>query len=224
MLRLVLFDIDGTLLHTNAVGIRAFAKSLEMHFGVTDGITGVKFSGRTDVAIIREVFLRHGIEPSRKNFELFLDCYTHWLAHMLVDVEGQVCPGVPSLIAEFRNLPEPPVIGLLTGNVRLGAELKLRRFDLWDHFQTGAFADDHEDRNEIAKVAHKRGSKLLGGKLRGEEVLVIGDTPLDIACGRAIGAKVLAVATGGATLEELEAHRPDWALADLTKFRAREVI
>jgi len=130
---------------------------------------------------------------------------------------------VGQFIHELQRLPEPPVIGLLTGNIRIGAELKLRRFGLWDSFTTGAFADDHEDRNHIAAIAHKRGCELLGRVLHGNEVLVIGDTPLDIACGRAIGAQVLAVATGGSTLTELEAHKPDWAVADLKKIHVNEI-
>ena len=123
----------------------------------------------------------------------------------------------------MKELRQPPLLGLLTGNIRLGAEIKLRHFDLWTVFETGAFADDSEHRNQIAAIARQRGSRILGGPLRGDEVLVIGDTPLDIACGRAIGAKVLAVATGGATIEELKRHQPDWAVQDLPRIKAREV-
>ena len=117
----------------------------------------------------------------------------------------------------------PPAIGLLTGNIRLGAEIKLRHFELWEIFQTGAFADDHEDRNHIAAIARQRGDLLLGGHLRDEEILVIGDTPHDIQCARAIGAKTLAVATGSVSFEELETHRPDWVVKDLTSVAATQV-
>jgi phosphoglycolate phosphatase-like HAD superfamily hydrolase len=123
----------------------------------------------------------------------------------------------------LRTLPQNPLLGLLTGNIRLGAEIKLRHFNLWPEFEIGGFADDHEDRNQIAHAALRRGASRLGGELRGEEILVIGDTPLDIRCARAIGAKVLAVATGGATLEELKRHEPDWAVADLTRVSALEI-
>jgi phosphoglycolate phosphatase-like HAD superfamily hydrolase len=116
------------------------------------------------------------------------------------------------------------LLGLLTGNIRLGAEIKLRHFDLWETFQTGGFADDHEERDKIAAVARHRGSRILNEDLRADQVLVIGDTPLDIRCGRAIGAKVLAVATGGATFEELKKHAPDWAVPDLGSANATEVI
>jgi phosphoglycolate phosphatase-like HAD superfamily hydrolase len=223
MLRLVLFDIDGTLIHTDGAGIKAFGKAFEMQFNIPNGTAGMKFSGRTDTGLARELFTKHGIETSRQNFQLFFDCYMDWLAHLLTQVRGDIFPGVWRFIYDLQSLPEPPLLGLLTGNLRLGAELKLRHFNVWDFFKFGAFADDHEDRNQIAVAAHQRGSRLAGRKLRGEEILVIGDTPLDIECGRAIGAKVLAVATGGSTLAELESHRPTWAVTDLEKVRAREI-
>jgi phosphoglycolate phosphatase-like HAD superfamily hydrolase len=135
-----------------------------------------------------------------------------------------VCPGVWEFIHAVQTLPQAPLLGLLTGNIRLGAEIKLRHFNLWGAFQTGAFADDHEERDQIAAVARKRGSRILGTELRGDEVVVIGDTPLDIRCARAIGARALAVATGGAKLAELKQHQPDWAIADLRAITAREVV
>lgn len=223
MLRLVLFDIDGTLLHTNAVGIRAFEKTLESQFNVPHGTRGLKFAGRTDTGLVREMFLKHGIQPSKKNFELFFTAYAHWLAPMLAETGGEIIVGAEALIAALQALPEPPVLGLLTGNIQIGAEIKLRHFNLWDVFAIGAFADDHEDRNQIARVALERGSELLGKQIHGSETVVTGDTPHDITCGRAIGAKVLAVATGGATMEELRAHKPDWLVRDLTKITVEKI-
>jgi len=131
---------------------------------------------------------------------------------------------VKEFIAGLEALSQPPLLGLLTGNIRLGAEIKLRHFGLWDTFKTGGFADDHEERDHIAAIARERGSEALGNSLRDEEVVVVGDTPLDIRCGRAIRAKVLAVATGGATLEELIAHQPDWAVPDLRAVSPQQVI
>jgi len=223
MVRLVLFDIDGTLCHTGGAGIKAFAKVFATEFGAHDGIERMKFAGRTDVSLVREFFSLHNIPATSENFEHFFDRYVYWLDYMLTHSESAECPGVRALIAELQTLPQPPLLGLLTGNIRLGAEIKLRHFNLWDHFETGGFADDDEDRNKIAAVAKLRGSRVLGRELRGEEIVVIGDTPLDIRCGRAIGAKVLAVATGGARHHELEAHQPDWVVEDLRKLRAEEI-
>ena len=116
------------------------------------------------------------------------------------------------------------MLGLLTGNIRLGAEIKLRRYGLWEIFEFGGFADDHEDRNHIAAAALERGRRVLGKNLRPEEIVVVGDTPFDIRCGKFIGAKVLAVATGGAKLDELRKHAPDWAIEDLTRVSALEIV
>jgi len=223
MIRLVLFDIDGTLVHTGGAGVKAFAQVFAEEFGAREGLEKLKFAGRTDVSIVREFFHCHKIVDAPENFARFFERYVFWLDYILAHSHTEACPGIWEFIAGLQTASKPPLLGLLTGNIRLGAEIKLRHFDLWKKFETGAFADDREDRDEIAAVAKQRGSRVLGRNLRGEEVLVIGDTPLDIRCGRAIGAKVLAVATGGATLEELKQHAPDWAVKDLRAVKAAEI-
>jgi phosphoglycolate phosphatase len=213
---LVLFDIDGTLIHTGGAGVKAFARTLASVFNIQNGTEKVRFGGRTDPSLVRELFAHCRIEHNPTNVDRFFDCYSFWLAQLLADSNrGGPCPGVLRFISELKSLPQPPVIGLLTGNIRLGAEIKLRHYGLWDLFETGAFGDDHEDRDQIAAIAHSRGNRLLQRTLTGEQILVVGDTPHDIRCGRAIGARVLAVATGGATRTELEAHQPDWLLDNL---------
>jgi len=225
MIRLVLFDIDGTLLHTGGVGIKAFGRAFSSEFGIHDGTERLKFSGRTDVSLVREFFNLHNIDPTADHFERFFAVYLKWLRELITDCKGGACTGVIEFHKALEEaVPEPPLIGLLTGNIKEGARVKLERFRLWEKFRFGGFADDNEHRDQIAAVAHQRGSEIFGRPLRGEEVLVIGDTPLDIRCGRAIGAKVLAVATGGATLDELLEHKPDWAVQDLSHIDARRVI
>jgi phosphoglycolate phosphatase len=224
MVRLVLFDIDGTLIRTGGAGVKAFAKVFSSEFNATDGFERLKFAGRTDFSLVREFFSVHQIPPTADNFQRFFGCYVFWLDHILQQSSAAVYPGVWEFIRGLQALPEPPLLGLLTGNIRLGAEIKLRRLDLWDVFETGAFGDDHEDRDQIAAVARQRGSRILGRDLAGSEVLVIGDTPFDIRCGRAIEAKCLAVATGGHPLPELELHQPDWAVKDLREITPGEVI
>jgi len=223
MVRLVLFDIDGTLIRTSGAGVRAFAEVFRTEFNATDGFENLKFSGRTDVGIVREFFAVHDVPFKSENLDRFFTRYVFWLDHILAQSKCEVCEGVPDFIEQCKSLPQPPLMGLLTGNIRLGAEIKLRHLGLWDHFKTGAFADDDEDRDRIAAVARDRGGRVLGRRLSGDEVLVIGDTPLDIRCARAIGAKVLAVATGGATMDELVSHKPDWAVKNL-KAVGEEVI
>ncbi len=224
MVRLVLFDIDGTLVHTGGAGVKAFAKVFASEFNATDGFERMKFAGRTDFSLVREFFGFHQIAATPDNFERFFDRYVFWLDHILQGSASGICPGVWGFIRDLETLPEPPVLGLLTGNIRLGAEIKLRHLGLWERFETGAFADDHEERDQIAAVARQRGSRILQKELSGDEVLVIGDTPLDIRCARAIGARALAVATGGAKLDELKQHRPDWAVSDLREIPAHIAV
>ena len=223
MIRLALFDIDGTLVRTGGAGVKAFARVFATEFNATDGFERLKFAGRTDFGIVREFFSAHRIPATEENFRRFFERYVYWLDHILASSRTETCPGVWEFIGQLRGLPRPPVLGLLTGNIRLGAEIKLRHFNLWKVFETGAFADDHEDRDRIAAAARERGRRILGDDLRDDQILVVGDTPFDIRCGRAIGARVLAVATGGATLHELQQHHPDWAVTDLRQITAEEV-
>lgn len=217
MIRLVLFDIDGTLIRTAGAGREAFARVAETEFAVPDGMADLAFAGRTDPAIVREFFLRHHIEPSPANFQRFFDAYVFWLDHLLPQRSGQVLPGVREGLEGLQRLPHRPVAGLLTGNIRLGAEIKLRHFGLWHWFSVGGFGDDHEDRSQIARLVAQRGSQRLGRALTGEEILVVGDTPSDIACARAIQAKTLAVATGPFSLAELQQHQPTWSVPTLAE-------
>lgn len=224
MVRLVLFDIDGTLVRTGGAGVKAFAKVFETEFNAVDGFERMKFGGRTDTGLVREFFGYHNIPATGENFRRFFERYVFWLDHILRGSQTAVCAGVWDFIHGLQALSNPPVIGLLTGNIRLGAEIKLRHAGLWDVFVTGGFADDSEERDKIAAIAKERGSRLLKEDLRGEQVVVIGDTPLDIRCARAIEAKVLAVATGMVPLGELQMHKPDWAVRDLNELHAEEVV
>jgi phosphoglycolate phosphatase len=224
MVRLILFDIDGTLIRTGGAGVKAFAEVFRMEFGASEGFERLKFAGRTDISLVREFFGYHNIPPSPENFERFFQEYVECLKGIIKDSKTEVCQGIHSFISAAQEMTEPPVLGLLTGNIRAGAQIKLQRVGLWDTFQTGAFADDHEERDHIAAIARQRGEQTLNRKLLHDEVLVIGDTPLDIKCARAINAKVLAVATGGAELDVLKSHQPDWAIPDLTQIDARELL
>jgi phosphoglycolate phosphatase-like HAD superfamily hydrolase len=217
MIRLVLFDIDGTLIASGGAGVKAFGEVARSTFGRPEGMAGLEFAGRTDLSIIRQFFGRCGIPPEPEWFRRFLDDYVYWLDHYLGTLPGRVLPGVTEALAVLSSLEEPPVVGLLTGNIRLGAEIKLRHYRLWDGFELGAFGDDHEDRNQLAVVARQRGAERCGKALEGSEILVIGDTPLDIACAEAIGARCLAVATGGYTMAELERHRPFLTVPNLAQ-------
>jgi len=223
MVRLVLFDIDGTLILSGGAGEKAFERVCETEFGVRNGTARLNFAGRTDPSIVREFFEQHSIEPSPANFQRFFERYVFLLDHMLHQLDGSVLPGVDTMLAELDTLPKRPLVGLLTGNIRLGAQIKLSHYKLWPRFETGAFGDDHENRNQLAVIAKERGSQRLGEKLAGDQILVIGDTPRDIEGARAIGARSLAVATGKFTVAELKADAPTRAVGTLAEISVSEV-
>ena len=180
MTRLVLFDIDGTLIRTGGAGVHAFGRTAELLYGVPGVAERTHFHGRTDTALVREFFVNNGLQGRSWDIRHFLDAYVFLLDQRLRENPGEVCPGVAAMLVALRNLPEPPALGLLTGNIRLGAKIKLAAHSLWGDWVCGAFADDHEDRNQLARIARDRASRQLGRRLEGSEIVVIGDTHRDV--------------------------------------------
>jgi phosphoglycolate phosphatase-like HAD superfamily hydrolase len=223
MVRVVLFDIDGTLIQSGGAGEKAFGRVCEAEFGVANGAAQLQFAGRTDPSIVRDFFQQHQIVPNPDNFQRFFDRYVFHLDHLLGELNGSVLPGVHEMIRGLNSLSTPPLIGLLTGNIRLGAQIKLSHYGLWEFFRTGGFGDDHEDRNQIAVIARERASRVFRGSLDSGEVLVIGDTPRDIECAKAINARSLAVATGKYSAAQLQRETPTWAVESLDQICVQEI-
>jgi len=221
--RLVLFDIDGTLVSTGGAGMKAFGEAFEAAFGITDVTEKIKFAGRTDYSLFREMCRHGGVDCTPGNRESFFNHYLRLVDSHLDASKGGPFPGVVQMLDELAALPDAPALGLLTGNIREGARRKLGAYGLWERFALGGFSDDDEDRNLIAAAAAAKGGEYLECQLDGREIVVVGDTPRDIACGKHIGARTLGVATGGATLEALQDCEPDWAVPDLTHLTATEV-
>jgi phosphoglycolate phosphatase-like HAD superfamily hydrolase len=144
-----------------------------------------------------------------------LDGYVHHLALELPKREGRVLPGIVELLDALHRR-EDCVLGLLTGNIEKGAELKLSHYGVWDYFEFGAFADDHVDRNKLGPVAHSRAVEKHGISFDARYVYVLGDTPRDIDCARAAGFVAVAIATGSYGKDELAAHQPDFLFEDLS--------
>jgi phosphoglycolate phosphatase-like HAD superfamily hydrolase len=210
-----LFDIDGTILLSGGAGRAAMEAALASEFGVPDSSGSVPFSGRTDRAIARDLFSLHGIEDSGQNWQRFLTAYLHHLPTCLAGYQGKVLPGIAALLERLAARGDVAV-GLLTGNVREGARLKLGHYALAHHFAFGGFGDHHLERNEVAREALAAVHGHLKGPVDLQRIWVIGDTPLDILCARSIGARAVAVATGWHSLDELAAGQPDLLLADLS--------
>ena len=213
--KLFLFDIDGTLLASGGAGEKALRLAMRDRFGGDNDFSKIEIAGRTDSGIARQLFKIHGIEPTPENFTLFFDSYLHHLAEQLPATPGRLLPGILELLGELAKRPEV-ALALLTGNLVRGATLKLAHYGVGEFFEFGAFADDHHDRNELGHFAKARALEKHGVEFAPECIYVLGDTPHDITCGRAIGAKTVAIATGGFTREQLQAHHPDFLFVDLS--------
>jgi phosphoglycolate phosphatase-like HAD superfamily hydrolase len=211
----LLFDIDGTLLNTGGAGQRAMELALETAFGVEKPTEGISAAGRTDRAITRDLFEYHGIEDTAAVWETFQQTYLIHLAEELPRLEGRILPGVERLLSTLEERDDV-VMGLLTGNFRQGAELKLRHYGLFDYFVTGGFGDHHPDRDDVARMARTAIEDHHQSPVADERLWVIGDTPHDVRCGRAIGARVAAVATGTFSIDELRETDPDHLFEDLS--------
>jgi phosphoglycolate phosphatase-like HAD superfamily hydrolase len=208
-----LFDIDGTLVSSGGAGKAAMETALTEVFGVVVDEHAVPFSGRTDRAIGRDLFHRFGIAETPANWDAFLSAYLQVLPGLMKQHTGRVLPGIVGLLQTLRGIPGVS-LGLLTGNVRAGARIKLVHFGLFDHFAFGGFGDAHHHRDDVAREALAAVRKEHGDAVALDDIWVVGDTPLDVRCARAIGVKVAAVATGWHSLEELAAAKPDLLVAD----------
>lgn len=211
---LLLWDIDGTLIASGGAGMRALTVALKDVFGIEGSLADIDFAGRTDRWIMREVFRKFSLPVTEENFAKYFDGYVAALPAELANPQARVLPGVRDILkaaAAHGHVAQ----GLLTGNMRRGAQVKLSHHGLWDHFPFGAFADDSEFRNDLGPHALKRALAHHGVEFAASNVWIIGDTPHDIACGKVIGARTLALATGGYGLDELKKHTPTLVLEDL---------
>jgi phosphoglycolate phosphatase-like HAD superfamily hydrolase len=213
--RLLLFDIDGTLIQSGGAGIEALKRALKERFQIEDDLLDIEFAGMTDSGIVLNILKKHKISSTPENSTAFLDSYVHFLSEELPRRKGKLLPGVLKLLERLKARKHV-VLGLLTGNVSRGAQLKLEHYGVWHLFEFGAFADDHHDRNELGAFARARAKEKHGREFSAEEIDVIGDTPRDIACGKAFGARTIAVATGAWSREKLAKHNPDYLIDDFS--------
>lgn len=210
-----LFDIDGTLLLGDGSGRAALEAAIRDEFGCEGPLQTVSFAGRTDRAIVTELLAANGVEPTEEARERCLRSYLEHLPGQLRGRNGRVLPGIVALL-DALAARDDTAVGLITGNLRAGARIKLAHFDLDRYFAFGGYGDDHHDRGDVARAALGEAGRHLGFEPKVDRVWVIGDTPEDVRCARAIGARVVAVATGFASIEELRAAEPDVLLTDLT--------
>jgi phosphoglycolate phosphatase len=221
--RLFLFDIDGTLITSGGAGEGALMDAMKQRFGVEYDLRGITIAGATDALIAQMMLEKNGLDASAENITALLDAYLSFLGQRLSRHEGYVLPGIVRLL-DFLRQRDDCVLALLTGNLVRGAEIKLSHYGVWHYFEFGAFADDHHDRNELTKFARARALEKHGEEFAPESVFVIGDTPRDIECGKVVGAKTVAIATGNYSRAELVTHHPDFLFDDLSDTEAVTAI
>ena len=228
--KLVLFDIDGTLVLTGGAGIRAMNRACEELVGHRQALANIPVAGRTDRIILTDVLRQAGQSPDDGLLDQLRDRYVEYLREEIErpgrtqNVESlgarggvkAIMPGIRELLDTLQRRDDV-FLGLLTGNFHAGARIKLEHFDLWRYFRCGAFGDDSADRNDLVPFAVRRAKECGVPELAPEHIVVVGDTPHDIACARAVGAVPVAVATGGFTADQLREHGADLVFQDLSR-------
>jgi len=222
-MKLVLFDIDGTLLLSDGAGKRALHRALREVFGST-GPTDYFFDGKTDPQIVRELMRLDGHDDVRIDGDMkaLLARYVGFLHEELATPgrRAYTLPGVPQLL-DALEARSNVILGLLTGNLEQGARAKLEAVGLEPaRFRVGAFGSDHEQRPELPAIARERTRRQLGVDVSGDSMVVIGDTPADLTCGLSIGASAIGVATGRYSVQQLMQHNPLAVFSDLSDTRA----
>lgn len=216
---LLLFDIDGTLVDTGGKGLTALRRAAEEIFG--GDAPPLDLAGATDLGVLESMYVHFGIAATAEQSHRFFDAYHR---HLEICLEanptvGRVLDGVIELLEDLA-VHENAQLALLTGNTSLGAEIKLRYYGIGHHFRFGAYGSDRKDRNQLGFIALERALAITGHTFHPDQTLIIGDTPKDIACAHAIGAKCLAVATGRFTAAQLEEAGADWVLGSLRELAA----
>ena len=210
-MKLVLFDIDGTLLWTDGAGRRSMEGALRDVFGVA-GDSAYRYDGKTDRQIAREQMRAAGFDDATISARMddALRAYVTYLERELERdaATSRLCLGVLPLL-DALEAHERATLGLLTGNIESGAQRKLRAVGVdFARFRVNAFGSDHEDRPQLPAVAQQRATSFFGAPMAGDRIVIIGDTPADIECGRSLGVRAIGVATGRYSVDALAEHNP----------------
>ncbi|HNV70858.1 MAG TPA: HAD hydrolase-like protein [Candidatus Ozemobacteraceae bacterium] len=214
MPRLVLFDIDGTILSAGRSGLKALEQAVIEVLQAPRGLDGISLSGNTDRNVLLEISRRDGSPlPDEETIQRFVLRYAEVLRREIMGT-GSLMPGIEAILRRLSELPHV-LIGLVTGNFEVGAEIKLDRFGLRHFFQVGAFGGEHHDRGELVGMAIKRAEAKLAGSIRPEHITMIGDTPNDVKACKPWNIRSLAVATGSHPVNELESAGATWVLPSL---------
>ncbi len=208
MLKLLLWDVDGTLVDVDGAGRRAFIAAMRECFGIAEAsLQSVEFDGRTDTHIIKQLLDLYDLSFNEENHRALESGYVRNIDRELSLGRPRVLPGVKEILNGVEERPDL-FQGLLTGNTTAGARTKMEFFGISSYFPFGGYGDEHFDRHAIGIDALQRASEYSGHNFDPECVYVIGDTPHDITCGQALGARTIAVATGKTSAEGLNQLQP----------------
>jgi phosphoglycolate phosphatase len=222
MCKLILFDIDGTLLRPNGAGSLAMKRALIETYGTSGILEQIYIAGMTDRAIIHQALAEGGFSPDeiQARWAPFTYALARHMAVTVVERQVSLCPGVLDLLNTLATRDDV-LLGLVTGNLENTAPIKLDAVGIAPKlFRVGGYGSDDADRNKLPAIAAQRAEALTGRRFRGRDIVVVGDTPADVDCGRAVGAWTVAVATGHPPTEALEAAKPDRLLSDLSDLDA----
>ncbi|MFZ3135816.1 MAG: HAD family hydrolase [Thermodesulfovibrionales bacterium] len=213
-MRLVLFDIDGTLIDSGGAGVRSLDLALKDLFSIENGFHGISMAGKTDTQIIKEGIMKHGLSANG-TIDAVIKAYLNYLKREINNDRKHVKPGIYEVLEELKPLQDLG-LGLLTGNIEEGARIKLEPFRLNEYFPAGAFGSDDEDRNNLLPIAVKRFEELFQQKIEADNCIIVGDTPRDVECAHIYGAICIAVATGPYSYDDLIEAGADYVVDDLS--------
>ena len=216
--RVLLFDIDGTLIRCGGAGGKSLLAAMADEFALEE-VSPVPIHGRTDLGIVNQLLGDHGIECTEANrhrlYNRYYSLLPARLAQLAEAAEAHILPGVQSLLGHLSTSSNF-VVGLLTGNMPTSARIKLEHFELWDHFQFGVFGNQADHRARLAEPAMAAIANHCGEPVHAKDVTIIGDTPLDVELAKVMGSRSLALCTGGFSADDLQQSGADLVLEDLS--------
>jgi phosphoglycolate phosphatase len=217
--KLLLFDVDLTLIATGGAGIRALNRACQKLLAIENAMDGIIPSGKTDPSIVREIFAARCLAEGVCSFDTVIDLYLTFLREEVeTTTVYQVLPGISGILDEMSGRPDV-LLGLATGNVEVGARIKLERGKLNGYFRFGGYGSDSENRPGLVRRAAEMASLRCGHEIPGRDIFVIGDTPLDVEAGRAAGFRTVGVATGKYSMSDLAESGADLVIPDFVRGR-----
>ena len=214
MKKLVLFDIDGTLIDPGGAGRSSLGNTFNELFAIRDAFDGIRMAGKTDIQIIKEGLSKHGVSSDDRILPSILSVYLKNLKTEIMNKKKHINPGVVELLNTLKTM-DGYWLGLITGNIERGARIKLAAFGLNDYFSVGAFGDDNENRNLLLPIVVEKFRRMTNISINYDDCIVIGDTPSDVQCSKPFGALSIAVSTGPYSYESLLETGADYVLRDL---------